>query len=62
MLYSSGGSYRPETQLFPYKYLRGVKEGRSLSYRIFPFPSGEGDQGDGASTIKQGAMYKLLFD
>jgi len=28
--------------------LRGVQEGRSPSFHIFPFPSGEGDTGDGA--------------
>jgi hypothetical protein len=31
---------------------RGVKEGRSPSYHIFPFPTGEGDKGDGASTTE----------
>jgi hypothetical protein len=32
----------------------GVEEGRSPSYDIFPFPSGEGDKEDGAVTTEQG--------
>jgi len=45
-------NYRLEIQLFASKYLGGVKEGRSPSQHISPFPSGEGDTGDGASNPK----------
>ena len=40
--------------------LKGVKEGRSPSYHLVPFPSGEGDTGDRASTDKQ--VVELVRD
>ena len=38
----------------PQILMKGVKEGRSPSYYIVPFPSGEGDTGDRAYTGKKG--------